>query len=68
MPSNRDSCIWQEAEEIYKRELNSTPSPVFTLAPLRPIQVNHEIQWATLAPISSITLSHVNMPNELQDK
>ena len=82
MPSDRDSCNWQEAEEIYKHELNSTPSPVFTLALLgialaapypwlalpRPIQVNYEISWVILALISSITLSYVSMLNELQDK
>jgi hypothetical protein len=68
MPSVRDSCNWQEAEEIYKHELNSTPSPVFTLALPRPIQVNYEISWVILALISSITLSYVSMLNELQDK
>ena len=61
MPSDRDSCNWQEAEEIYKRELNSTSSPVFTLALPRPIQVNDEISWVILALIPSITLSHVSM-------
>jgi hypothetical protein len=68
MPSDRNSCNWQEAEEIYKRELNSTPSPVFTLALPRPIQVNYEISWVILVLTSSITLSYVSMHNERQDK